>query len=344
MPWGPVRGHDRIVEALRQGLAAGRFPHALMFVGAEGIGKRFFAQRLAQALLCETNPPERLEPCGRCPACQQVEAGTHPDVLAIARPEDKHELPIEVIRQLNHDLGLKPMQGTRRVAIIDDADALSEEAANAFLKTLEEPPPGSVLILIGTSAELQLDTVLSRCRVVRFEPLSEADLAEVLLDQQIAGSRAEAEKLATLGEGQVSRAMGLADAELEDFRRGLLDTLADPRGFSPPALAKRIEGFVNDAGKESTLRRARASLIVGELARLFRSVLWQTAGLAPPCPDPNDRRAVAALAEQLEPEDVFVLADRCLQADYQIARRAHLPLILEALAHDLGKLIHPRAS
>lgn len=342
MPWGLVRGHDHIVEALRRGLAAGRFPHALMFVGPEGIGKRLFARRLAQALLCETNPPENMEPCGRCPACQQVEVGTHPDVLAVARPEDKHELPIEIIRQLNHDLGLKPMRGSRRLAIVDDADSLSEEAANAFLKTLEEPPPGSVLILVGTSAELQLDTILSRCRVVRFDALTTEDLAEVLLDQHIAANRTDADNLATLGEGQVSRAIGLADADLGAFRRAILDALSDPRGFNPPTLARQIEGFVNEAGKESTVRRARASLIVGELARLFRNVLWQTAGAAPPCPDPEDRRAVVALAEHLEPEDVFVLADRCLQADYQINRRAHVPLILEALTHDLGSLINPR--
>lgn len=342
MPWGPVRGHDRVVESLRRGLAVGRFPHALLFVGPEGIGKRRFAQRLAQALLCERNAIEQMESCGACPGCQQVEAGTHPDVLAVSRPEEKHELPIDVIRQLNHDLALKPMRGTRRVAIVDDADALSEEAANAFLKTLEEPPPGSVLILIGTAAELQLDTILSRCRIVRFEPLPAADLAQVLLDQGIVADRAEAERLAALGEGSVGRALGLADAALDGFRRELIDVLADPRGFDPPALSRRIEGFVQEAGKESAARRARATLIVGELARFFRGVLWQTAGLAPPCPDPADRRAVAAVAERLGPEDVFVLADRCLLADYQITRRAHLPMILDALLHDLGALLNRR--
>ena len=82
--------------------------------------------------------------------------------------------------------------------------------------------------------------------------------------------------------------------------------------------------------------------MIGELARFFRSVLWQTALLAPPCPDPDDRRAAIALAERLEPEDVFVLADRCIQADYHIHRRLYMPLILESLAHDLGKTINRR--
>ncbi len=342
MPWGPVRGHDRIVETLRRGLTGGRFPHALLFVGPEGIGKRRFAHRLAQSLLCDRNPDEALEPCGDCPSCKQVEAGSHPDVLAVARPEEKHELPIDVIRQLNHDLSLKPMRGTRRLAIVDDADTLSEEASNAFLKTLEEPPAGSVLILIGTSAELQLDTILSRCRVVRFDPLPEAELTEVLLDQGITTDRAEAQRLARKGEGSVGRAIGLTDADLESFRRDLIAELSNPRGFDPPALSKRIEAFVNEAGKESTAKRGRASMVVGELVRYFRGVLWQTAGVQPPSPDAVDQQAIAELARRLEPEDVFVLAERCIEADYHVTRRVYLPLVLDALAHDLGAIINPR--
>lgn len=343
MPWGPVRGHDRIVDALRRGLEAGRFPHALLFVGQEGIGKLLFARRLAQALLCERIPPERLDPCGECHACRQIEGGIHPDVLLVSRPDEKHELPIELIRRLIHDLGLKPMRGTRRVAIVEDVDVLSEEAANAFLKTLEEPPPGSVLILIGTTPELQLETIVSRCRVVRFEPLSESELARVLLEQHVVTDTAEAERLAHLGEGSVGRAIGLADADLEGFRRELLDTIADPRGFDPSVVSKKIETFVGEAGKESALRRARASLIVGELARFFRGLLWETAGLSPPSPDAADRRILTVLAERLEPEDVFLLADRCLLADYQIVRRANLPLIFDALMHDLARSLRPRS-
>ena len=339
MPWHSIRGHDRVVETLRQSLAQGRFPHALLFVGPEGVGKHAFALTLAQALLCERVAETEFDPCGVCPGCLQVKAGTHPDVLEVARPEEKHELPIKVIRDLCLDLGLKPMHGTRRIAIVDDADDLNDEAANAFLKTLEEPPPGSVLILIGTSAELQLATILSRCRIVRFDPLPAAELAAVLLEQGITTDPVEAERLGQLGEGSVSRARGLANPDLEHFRRALIDDLAGPRGFDPTALALRIGAFVKEAGKESVDQRGRARLLVGELARFFRGLLWQTAGLTPPSPDPQDRRAIADLAERLEPEDALILADRCLEADYQIQRKAYMPLILESLLHDLGKLI-----
>ena len=150
MPWHSIRGHDQVVAALGRALAQGRFPHALLFVGPEGIGKRTFALTLAQALLCPRRPESALDPCGSCPSCLQVRVGTHPDLLRAGRPEDKHDLPIQVIRDLCLDLGLKPMLGTRKVAIIDDADDLNEEAANAFLKTLEEPPLHTKFVLATT--------------------------------------------------------------------------------------------------------------------------------------------------------------------------------------------------
>ena len=343
MSWHSIRGHDRVVAELRRSLQQGRFPHALLFVGPEGIGKRTFAKKLAKSLLCETRPAVDLDPCEACPGCLQVEAGTHPDFIEVARPEDKHELPIRVIRDLCDQFGLKPARGMRKVAILDDADDLNDEAANAFLKTLEEPPPGAVLILIGTSAEVQLQTIVSRCQVVRFDPLSESDIAELLQEQGIAEDADAAAKLAALGDGSIRRAIGLADAELERFRRILIDELVADHGFDPPAMAHRVLDHVKQSGKESVDQRRRASLLVGELSRFFRGVLWQTAGLAPPCPDAADRRAAMALASRLEPEDVLVLADRCLEADYHIQRRLAMNLILESFTHDLGKLINIRA-
>jgi len=320
----------------------GRFPHALLFVGPEGIGKRTFARKIAQGLLCETRPDYELDPCGSCPGCIQVAADTHPDFAFVCRPEEKHELPIDVIRALCDQYGLKPARSIHKVAVVDDADDLNPEASNAFLKTLEEPPPGAVLILVGTSAELQLDTIVSRCQVVRFDPLADADVAAILLERGIARDPEDAARLAALSEGSVARAIGLGDQELERFRRELIDELAAEHGFDPPVLAHRMHAHIKKAAKESVEQRGLARLLIGELTRVFRGALWQTAGLAPPCPDAADREAVFALANRLEPEDVLVLADRCLQAEYHIQRRLYMPLVLESLMHDLGKVINAR--
>ena len=342
MPWQSIRGHDRVVEELRANLRHGRLPHAFLFVGPEGIGKRTFALALARALLCERNDPDALDPCGRCESCVYCDAGTHPDVYIVSKPADKHELPIQVIRALCDDLSLKPVRGARKFAIVDDADDLNEEAANAFLKTLEEPPPGAVLILIGTSVEVQLQTVVSRCQVVRFDPLPAEDVGAILLERGVARDPDDAARLAALGDGSVRRALGLADPNLERFRRDLIDELASDRGFDPPTLANRFLEHVKQSGKESVDQRRRAGLLIGELARFFRGVLWQTAGLEPPCPDPDDRRAAGSVAGRLEPEDVFVLADRCLEADYHLQRRLATNLILHSLAHDLGTVLNRR--
>jgi DNA polymerase-3 subunit delta' len=340
--WHSIRGHDRVVEELRESLRQGRFPHALLFVGPEGIGKRTFARKLAQSFLCETRTAAELDPCETCPGCVQADAGTHPDLIEVARPEDKHELPIRVIRELCAQFGLTPARGRYKVAIVDDADDLNDEAANAFLKTLEEPPPGAVLILIGTSAEVQLPTIVSRCQVVRFDPLSAEEVGGLLFEQGVTTDEKEAARLAAQSDGSLRRAIGLADPELERFRRALIDELAGDHGFDPPALAQHFLDHVKHAGKESVDQRRRATLLVGELSRFFRGVLWQTAGLAPPCPDEADRRAAASLGGRLEPEDVLVLADRCLEADYHVQRRLYMPLVLESLLHDLGKLINAR--
>ena len=323
-------------------LREGRFPHALFFVGPAGIGKHAFARKLAQAFLCETRPEAALDPCLACPGCLQVEAGHHPDFFEAGKPEEKHELPISVIRELCDLFALKPARGSHKVAILDDADDLNDEAANAFLKTLEEPPPGAVLILIGTSTELQKETIISRCSVVRFEGLPDAEIAELLLENGITSDAGEARRLAALGEGSVSRAVGLADGELERFRRTMIDEIAAEHGFQPPELASRIQAYIKQAGKESVNQRRRASLLFGELARFFRGILWQTAGLTPPCPDPADRHAVETLAHRLEPEDVLVAADRCIEADYYLAHRVYLPMIVSSLLHDLGKVVNPK--
>src|SRR5262249_33492826 len=152
-------------------------------------------------------------------------------------------------------------------------DDLNEEAANAFLKTLEEPPPGAILILIGTSSEVQLPTIVSRCRVVRFDPLSRQDLEAVLLEHGVAHDAEDAARLAALGDGSLERALGLADPGLERFRRALIDELSTGRGLDAPALARRLLEHVKQAGKESVEHRRRAGLLVGELARFFRGVL-----------------------------------------------------------------------
>ena len=159
----------------------------------------------------------------------------------------------------------------------------------------------------------------------------------------VASETADAARLAALGEGSVSRAVGLADAELERFRRSLIDEVAAEHGFRSTCAGPSASG-IHQAGGQGIGRPARrASLLIGELARFFRGVLWQTAGVAPPCPDADDRQAVASTGRiASSPRMCSSLADRCIEADYYLARRVYLPLILSSLMHDLGKVVNPK--
>lgn len=337
--WG-VKGAERAAAVLCESWRAGRFPHALLFVGPEGVGKRTLARGLAQAIFCESRPPLVLTACGLCPGCVQVAGDSHPDLLEAGRPEDKQDLPVETIRGLCDWFALKPMRGPGKVAILDDADHLTVEASNAFLKTLEEPPPGAVLVLIAAAVETLLPTILSRCQAVRFGALPIAVVADLLLERGLAGDRGQALRLAALGAGSAARSILLGEPEVSRFRRELFDRLAGPNGFSPPELGAWLLAFLRQTGKESLGQRRRGTLLAGELARFFRGALEIGLGVPGACPDPDDAPARTALAHELAPEDLLVLIERCLLAEYQIERRLYLPLVMESFAHDLGAVLN----
>src|SRR5947209_1144850 len=134
MTWRLVKGHESQMEAFARAVARGRLAHAYLFTGPHGVGKRLFAQGLAKTLLCESPPSGRFDACDRCVSCKLMDAGTHPDFFAVTRPEDKQDLPIEVVRQLCADLAMKPARGSRKIAVVDDADDLNDQSANCFLK------------------------------------------------------------------------------------------------------------------------------------------------------------------------------------------------------------------
>lgn len=334
MSWQRVRGHDALVQAFARVVQRGRLAHAYLFTGPPGVGKRLFADELAKALLCEAPPQARLEACDQCPACVQVEAGTHPDHVVARRPEESLEVPIEVVRELCRSFALKSARGRGKVAILDDADDLNDAAANCFLKTLEEPPPRSVLLLIGTSAERQLPTIVSRCQVVRFRPLSETLIAELLRTQGLEET-ALIERLARLSGGSLGQAQALADPALWDFRRTLLQGLIQPQPDTV-ALAQAWMQFVEEAGKEAAVQRRRAALVLRLLIDFLRDALCLRLGGTPRLAEPEDRRALEELAQRAQPDRLLQLLERCLQGDLHIDRRVQLVLVLEALVDALG--------
>jgi DNA polymerase III subunit delta' len=351
MSWNTLLGHVREIEKLRLSAASGRLAHAYAFVGPSGIGKKRFAFELAKCLLCDNHTDAELESCDHCSSCQQVAAQTHPDLLFVSLPEGKSELPIRLFigeqetrgkEGLCHDLSLKPMSARRRVAIIDDAEWMSEEAANALLKTLEEPPPHSILILIATSTDRLLATIRSRCQVVQFQPLSAADIQTLLIQEAITADEREAVQVAGLCEGSLDAARQLLDPGLRLLREELYKLLAADLFCSVQTAGRMIESL-EQAGSEKSSQREYAGWIVRFCVEFFRRALLAVAGGSSGQAGeiPQARRFVARLGDSnVETIDrVVELLERCLAAESQLEANAAIPLCMEALFDDLGRMV-----
>ena len=212
-------GYGDKMEQLMRSVQAGRIVHALLFAGPHGSGKRTMARLFAQAMLCRGAEPR---PCGACPACKRFAAGSHPDVRTL-KPEKK-TIGVDEIRDLIEYLSLRPYEGGRHIAIIEQADRMTPAAQNALLKTLESPSGDVMFFLIAESAESLLPTIRSRCQLVRFTDLSVEDCAGVLVRRGIAPERAG--MLAGLSQGSVGRALELdSDEAYMALRRSVLQSL-----------------------------------------------------------------------------------------------------------------------
>lgn len=182
-----VIGQDRVVNILLRTIQKGRIPSAYLFAGESGIGKKFIAINLAKALNCLKQVPsskfqvaskEQLDACDECPSCRKIDLLSHPDFLLIS-PKGG-QIIIEKIRAIDEALSFKPFEGRKKVVIIDEADAMNPYAANAFLKTLEEPPGDSLIILISSNPARLPDTIRSRCSMVNFTLLSDEACEKVI--------------------------------------------------------------------------------------------------------------------------------------------------------------------
>jgi DNA polymerase-3 subunit delta' len=244
---------------------------------------------------------------------------------------------IDIVRELARSLDLKPARGHGKIVILDDADDLNEESANCFLKTLEEPPPGALLILIGTSADRQLPTIVSRCQVVHFHPLPEATVAEMLTSQGMKDG-AFIRQVARLSGGSPGQAFALADPQLWQFRRKLIQGVIQDKPDSV-GLAQDWIKFVEEVGKESAAQRRRASLVLRLLIDFLNDALSLSVGKSPRLADETDLPLLQKFVNQTDTDQIMQMIDRCLEADLQNDRNVQLVLIIEALLDSLLSVV-----
>jgi DNA polymerase-3 subunit delta' len=332
--WQGILGHDDVVEQFRRTLSSKRLASTYLFVGPPGIGKRRFATELAHSLLCTESDEAALQPCGRCESCRIFTAGSHPDLDVVGLPADKASLPIALFvgdddhrnrAGLCHRLSLKPFLGRRKIAIVDDADHFSIPSANCLLKTLEEPPPSALLILIGTSPARQLPTIRSRSQIVRFKPLDPETVARILSETGLVVDRQQAARAAELSEGSVERALQLADAGLWQFREQLLAALRS-RPLDRVRLGRSVQAFVDEAGKEAAQRRDRLRTVIGFAVEFYRGALRRLSA---------DLACAKGWMEGAEP--IIRALDGSLAALEQVDRNANQALVIQAWCAELAQ-------
>ncbi len=242
LPWVQAE-----LSALRTAHAAGRLSHAILIHAAPGTGGDWLAGWMARLALCTGDAP----PCGKCPACARVRALQHPDLTVVQPEEDSAQIRIEQVRDLSQELSLTSHQGHGKVAIVTPADALNRFAANALLKTLEEPQPRTLLVLVASQPSRLPATILSRCQIVRVAaPSREVSIAWL---ERTAGKGDWSSVLATIGEaplaaaavdaGQIAAVRAEVHGALADASEGRLDPVTTAERWSRSDLALRLGCF-----------------------------------------------------------------------------------------------------
>lgn len=295
MPW-TVIGHEWAVEMLRRDVAQERVRHAYLVTGPAGIGKRTLVADFARALLCQAADP----PCGQCRNCQLAARDRHPDLLTVepvmsGKSVRAAKIKIEPVRDVINALSLKPVEARRRVARLLRFDTANGEAMNAFLKTLEEPPGQTVILLTAERADDLLPTIVSRCAVVPLRPLALDTVRTALITNWLVPAE-RADLLAHLAQGRLGWAVRMHgdEAALAARQQALddLSSLLDASRVTRFAYAERL-------AKEASTDRIQETLDLWQ--SLWRDVLLTGAGTPGPLANPDREADVRRLAAVVTP-------------------------------------------
>ena len=256
-------GNQRVKDVLRRMLAAGRVPGALLFAGEDGVGKKLFALEVAKALNCRV--PSGTEACDQCPSCMRLNQSVFPAYndtdadkkriiwsdhvdVGLVRPYGRFLL-VDQMREIEREANFRPYEGAARLFLIEDADRLNEASSNALLKTLEEPPPTSHLILTTSRPAALLPTIRSRCQALRFSPLSIAEMeAHLIRDRRMASG--DARLLARVARGSIGRALSTDLEHYRQQRQSMLDVLGALALSVDRARLLRAAEELNDAKRK----------------------------------------------------------------------------------------------
>jgi DNA polymerase III subunit delta' len=322
MPFSALVGNDRIKRLLKRAVSESRIAQALILAGPRGVGKHRFALALAQAVNCD-NPSEG-DACGRCLPCRMIDANEHLDVQTISR--DGQFIKIDQMRQMSREAHFRPYVGRRRVYIIDGAERLNENAANSILKTLEEPPETSLLVLVTHKPYSLLETIRSRCQLLSFAPLTTAELERHLTATQKRPSE-EIRMLARLARGSIGRALEIDLGEYRKTRNTMVE-LAETMAVSRDAV--RLIAASEYLGKK--IERDQFEEHIDVLMVILADVFHLKLGESPEVltnTDISDR--LGRIAEATTFEEIVGWVDRLELVLQGLIRNLNRQLAMEAL-------------
>lgn len=315
MNWNDMIGHAEIIKRLRSTIASDQFPHAVIFSGPRGVGKRTLAGITAAALLCEAEEA----PCGKCQSCRALRVGAHPDFFEITPDASSKQPVIKIgqIRQLLSGIALAPMLADLRVIIIDDAHLMNAVSQNSILKTIEEPVGRSAFILVTDRLSDLLITLRSRCMTITFDRLTVEEVAEGLRARAVE----DADKIAELADGSLGRALQLSQegglqlrAEVFDLIKRVDRLTVEDIFVMTEEISKQPRSFFAEwlLYFEKFLR----DMIVAESgARLYNADL---------------RDELSAQRQELSERRIFEFLERALEAQRRLSSNADLRLICDA--------------
>ena len=327
-------GHAWAVQLLKKHISKDRVRHAYLFTGPDSVGKRTLALRFAQSLNCERLSDD-FDFCGECAACRQIENQAYPDVRMLVPTHASEALKVEEMRDLSRWLALTPYQAQRRMVILANFHQANESAANALLKTLEEPPRHVVLILTARSREDLLPTIVSRCEVLSLRSLPIEELEEILLQREGASERER--EVARLSGGNPGTALRLlSDPEVVELRSQRLNELLTV------LKSNRIDRFAYADGlaknKELQERRSQALQVLGYWQLIWRDALMKAYGADVPVQNPDQMELIERISLQVSEEDALKVIKKIQHTSEAIQRNANVRLALESLMLDLPYL------
>lgn len=240
MAFRDVLGHEKQIEQLQRAILLNRVVHSYLFWGNEGVGRKKVALEFAKTLNCLAGGPTPIEACDQCVSCRKIDRQIHPDVLLIE--PDNQTIRKDQILQMQRELVYRPLEGRRRVCIVAAADRMAPHMANVLLKTLEEPPLHTVIILLAPHPRRLLPTIRSRCQPIRFASLPLEVVSKWLVVHE-GLEPGEARLLASFSEGSPGRALELRDKVAHIPREEFLKEWVGAKGFSFETIERWVESL-----------------------------------------------------------------------------------------------------